>query len=327
MPQPRHRIVDTAATTYYHCISRCVRRAYLCGTDRVSGKSFDHRKQWIVDRIKKLSSVFAIEVCAYAIMSNHFHVVLHIDKSGSANWDMDEIIDRWERLFKLPYLVERYKSGEKLGGLEYDMLVGLVTTWRDRLGDLSWFMRCLNERIARLANAEDSCSGRFWEGRFKSQALLDEGAVMSCMAYVDLNPIRAGVCKSVETSTFTSIHERLVFAGKSGRRGDAEWLKPLRRPGAKNSQRALMMNEFSYFNLVDWTGRAIRCGKRGAIPDHIQPILGKLGIQTDNWVSNIQSLGQKFYRVLGCVERLRQLAKQQNQCWVNGLTTAEEFYC
>jgi len=78
------------------------------------------------------------------------------------------------------------------------------------LKDLSWYMRCLNEKVARMANAEDACTGRFWEGRFKSQALLDEAAVVSCMAYVDLNPIRAGICESLETSAFTSIQERLL---------------------------------------------------------------------------------------------------------------------
>ena len=67
------------STRYYHCISRCVRRAFLCGRDSCTNQSFDHRKRWLVDRMKTLSEVFSIRVCAYSIMSNHFHVVLYVD--------------------------------------------------------------------------------------------------------------------------------------------------------------------------------------------------------------------------------------------------------
>ena len=95
MPKARYRLVDTQTTPYYHCISRCVRRAFLCGKDRFTGKNLDHREQWILDRIKHLSTVFAIDVCAYAIMSNHFHLVLHVDVGQASAWTFDEVIDRW----------------------------------------------------------------------------------------------------------------------------------------------------------------------------------------------------------------------------------------
>ena len=74
MPQPRYTQIDVDATPYYHCISRCVRRAFLCGDDPLSGRNFDHRKSWVVDKLADLTDIFAIRICAYAVLSNHFHL-------------------------------------------------------------------------------------------------------------------------------------------------------------------------------------------------------------------------------------------------------------
>ena len=81
---------------------------------------------------------------------------------------------------------------------------------RTRLADLSWFMKCLAEPVARAANAEDGCKGRFWEGRFKVQLLCDERALLAAMAYVDLNPIRAGMADALADADHTSIQRRLA---------------------------------------------------------------------------------------------------------------------
>jgi putative transposase len=209
MPQPRYRQVSVDDTPYYHCISRCVRRAFLCGEDPLSGFNFEHRRQWIVDRIKLLCSVFAVDLCAYAIMSNHYHIVVRIDAEQLATWSDEEVAHRWMQIFSGPLLMRQYLTNANLTQTELKCIANLFTTWRERLGNLSWFMRCINEPIARMANAEDHCTGRFWEGRFKSQALLDERALLACMAYVDLNPIRAALAKTPEQSDYTSIQERI----------------------------------------------------------------------------------------------------------------------
>ena len=193
MPQPRHRIISLADTPYYHCINRCVRRAFLCGRDSTTGKCYEHRKAQVVERIKLLSTVFAVDICAYAVMSNHYHIVLRVDSSAALSWSSREVAERWCRVFSGHSMVQRWLGGESLSKAERAAVEIRIETWRKRLFDISWFMRCLNEHIARQANAEDGCSGRFWEGRFKSVALLDEAALITCMTYVDLNPIRAGV--------------------------------------------------------------------------------------------------------------------------------------
>ena len=197
MPKPRRLLVDLQSTPFYHCISRCVRRAYLCGDDPLTGMNFDHRKQWLIDRMKTLARIFAIDICSYSTMSNHFHLVLRIDADRGRRLSDEQVVERYGGVF--PKAVKKLK---KVSESERHRLISL---WRERLWDLSWYMRCLNEAIARQANREDGCSGRFWEGRFRSQALLDEGALLTCMSYVDLNPIRAGIADSLEASEFTSI--------------------------------------------------------------------------------------------------------------------------
>ena len=327
MPQARYRLVDIHTTPYYHCIFRCVRRAFLCGHDKFSGKNFDHRKQWILDRIQLLSSVFAIDVCAYAIMSNHFHLVLHVDSDRVRAWTYDEVIGHWLALYKGPELAHKYKVGEPLSRIEQNALSLLVDVWRARLGDLSWYMRCLNEAVARMANKEDRCTGRFWEGRFRSQALLDEAALVSCMAYVDLNPIRAGLSESLEDSEFTSIQERLTIYRKRQKGVKTKtWLQPLAQRNQAIYPIILPIEDACYFDLVNWTGCAIRDDKRGAIPAHIQPILRKLAVNEDNWVNNTQHFGSRFHRALGRLSQFKKLAIRTNSKWINGLLQAKQFY-
>jgi REP element-mobilizing transposase RayT len=210
MPQPRRNQVSLVDTPYYHCVTRCVRRSFLCGVDSYSGQSYEHRRGWIEKRLLFLSTLFAIDICAYAVMSNHVHVVVHVDKDEALKWDVDEVLRRYHKLHNGTFLTQKYVLGDELSPSESISFNETLAQYRLRLYDISWLMRDLNEYIAREANKEDNCTGRFWEGRFKSQALLDESAVLSCMAYVDLNPIRAKMEKNPETSAHTSIKKRTV---------------------------------------------------------------------------------------------------------------------
>lgn len=213
MATPRRLIIDPSQSGVFHCISRCVRRAFLCGRDTASGQNYEHRRAWIRDRLHHLSKLFAIEVHAYAVMSNHLHLVVRTVPEAVEPWSDEQVARRWLQLFAGQRHVPPTASSspptkaEILAFCRDEDKLGVC--WR-RLADLSWFMRCLNEPIARRADHEDGCTGRFWEGRFKCQKLEDEGAILACMTYVDLNPIRAGMADTPETSDFTSGQERMA---------------------------------------------------------------------------------------------------------------------
>jgi len=307
MPQPRHRQVSLDDTPYYHCISRCVRRAFLCGKDSHTGFNFEHRRQWIVDRIKLLCSVFAIDLCAYAIMSNHYHIVIRIDVDEVNQWTDQEIARRWLQIFSGPLLMHQYLGNADLTESELDYVADLIATWRKRLGDLSWFMRCLNEPIARMANAEDHCTGRFWEGRFKSQALLDARAVLACMAYVDLNPIRTAMAQTPEHSDYTSIQERILQPENS-----------CLRPFAEQECDGIPFSLKDYLELVDWGGREIKHHKRGYIPTHTPPILTRLKMEATPVLNYLGKTNQPVFSALGPVSMLRAFALSVGRSFVKG---------
>jgi len=309
MPQPRKRLVSLDDTPYYHCISRCVRRAFLCGKDPLTGFNFEHRRQWIVDRMKLLSSVFAIDLCAFAVMHNHYHVVLGIDTQKAVQWTDQEVAMRWMTLFSGPTVIHRFVAQSKLSASEEACVANLIATWRERLFDLSWFMRCLNEPIARMANHEDHCSGRFWEGRFKSQALLDERALLACMAYVDLNPIRAAIAKTPEQSDFTSVQQRIL-------RPEDESLRPFAE--AADDEHGISFRLKDYLQLVDWAGREIKPGKRGIIPAHTPPILTRLGMDAAPVLDYLSRTEKQAYGALGPVSMLRAFAHSIGQRFVKG---------
>ncbi len=216
MGLPRSKYVKEGQEGVYHCFSRCVRRGFLCGFDALTNRDFSHRKAWLVDRLRYLAAIFAIEVCAYAIMENHYHSILRTRPDIVANWTDREVAARWLTLFPQHRTIG--KSVTQPAEEEIRALANRperIAQLRKRLCSLSWFMARLNEFIARAANKEDGVKGRFWESRFKCQALLDEAAIAACMVYVDLNLIRAGLAATPEESDFTSIQERIRAWQKS----------------------------------------------------------------------------------------------------------------
>lgn len=327
--------IDLDATPYYHCVTRCVRRTFLCGYDKETGQDFSHRKAWIVNRIKQLATIFAIRVCAYAVMSNHYHVVLFVNKNEALEWDENEIKSRWALIF--PRDAQQLTNGQ----LTQEQLQCKLSLWRERLMCISWFMRCLNEPIARFSNLEDRCTGRFWEGRFKSQALLDEGALLSAMTYVDLNPIRAKIATTPETSEFTSIYERIQAVKKHFKKNqDNVSQKIIEKCDSAKQPTKLMPFENSkqlddnfipfklseYLQLTDITGRILRENKRGSISDKLFPILERLNLSATNWLEMIQNLEKNFSHAIGEDKLLIAFGARYSERAPKGSVLAKQFY-
>jgi len=324
MTRARYQQVSLDETPYYHCICRCVRRAFLCGRDHYSGQDYEHRRQWVVERLATLVEVFAIDLCAYAVMSNHYHVVLRVDQARAEAWSCREVATQWMRLFSGPPLVQRWLRDETCEA-ETLKALEIVEQWRSRLYDLGWFMRCLNEHLARLANEEDGCKGRFWEGRYKSQALLDEKALLSCMAYVDLNPVRAGMAATPETSDFTSLQQRSRAVKNTPQGGKAPRLLPLvdsHHIESNDDATIVRMRLMDYLALVDATGRALRADKRGAIDCRAAGILERLGIDETSWLKHMAPRKQRAPLAVGSLAKVKAFAEATGRRWVAGQSLA-----
>ncbi len=326
MPKARNTQISLSDTPYYHCVSRCVRRAFLCGEDTFSNRSYEHRRQWVEDRIHYLTQVFSIDVCAYAVMSNHTHLVLHVHSDKAEAMPTEEVISRWHNVFNGTLLTRQYLVKESREAMREGQLATIEATvkvWRKRLCDISWFMRCLNEYIARQANKEDNCTGRFWEGRFKSQALLDEAALLACMAYVDLNPVRAKMASTPENSDHTSIQYRINAAKRNVA---PKYLMAFVGNPRKSMPNGLPFSLIDYVHLVDSTGRQLREDKRGAIDKTEPPILARLGVSPEHWLELSTGFENCFKQAAGKQAYLGKYCKSQGMQRVSNRSNAIRLF-
>jgi len=361
MTNARKEIRDIEVEQVFHCVTRCVRRAFLCGKDDYSGKSFEHRRGWVRERLKLLAGVFSIDICGYAVMSNHLHVILRSRPDMEKTWSDKEVAKRWLRVFPPSKGGKvRKVTAEDVQALAEDVL--RINKLRERFRDISWFMKCLDEYIARKANGEDECKGHFWEGRFKCQALEEEASVLLVSTYVDLNPIRSKMEQTPEESEFTSVFDRIqsrqarrkikklreqeqekghltpaqrrLILEEKSKLGEDRWLCPLgesRIPELhtkeKGARKAFLSIGFErYLELLEWTGRQIRFGKKGKIPDHLMPIFDRLEIDAEKWLEAVRHFGQWFYRVVGRISILVKRAKKIGRSWLRGQEKCRQVF-
>lgn len=348
MTMARSQVVEEGVVGVYHATSRCVRRAFLCGEDAYTGKNYEHRRQWIQDRLELLSGCYCVDVFSYSVMSSHWHVVLRTRPDLADELSAEEVARRWVRIYP-----RKHNGGPAAQELAVETRLKeiianpqRVETLRLRLGSLSQFMKAMNEQIARRSNREDGVTGHFWESRFKCQALLDEAAILTCMAYVDLNPVRAKMAEGLEDSLFTSAYDRIKAREARQKQevlasmGDA--LHPVHvdklagelRPELDTWLFSLSgdevpvsgLTEAAYLELLDATGRCIRSGKRGVIDPSVMPILESLDINVEKWAEGVARYGSRVYRVVGHIEAICSAAGRSTVKFFKGRELCRELY-
>jgi len=320
-----------------HVMNRTVRRCFLLGDDPLTGKNYDHRKTWMEDELQHLARHAGIDLLCYAILSNHFHLVLRSRPDIVATWDDAEIALRWLMLCPKRRKAERQPAEPKQTDLNAILNnPAKLQEIRSRLSDISWWMRLLSQKIGRRANKDDQEVGKFWQARYRAVRLLDETAILACAAYVDLNPIRAALAETIETSLFTSAQQRAldlrarataakVAASNSGqatpRAGDlSPKLKPIagslcpvglaengsgiglcvHTGGQRASDKGFLpMTTAGYLELLDWTARQLRSDKRGVTPTGTGPLFERLGIEPQAWCELTKNFGRLFSTVAG----------------------------
>ncbi len=312
MTTARSKLVDVSVSRWYHCISRCVRQAFLIGQG--SDSATGDRKVWIERRLKELDAIFSISVGGFSVMDNHLHLLLRLDPETAKAWKDKEVIERWFKLYPPRGSDRKPLPAEKIKELVAKRLSD--ATWiaetRERLSSLSWFMKCLKEPLSRLVNKAEKCSGAFFEGRFKSIAVLDEEALLAICAYIDLNPVAAGIAPTPEASPHTSVKARVEHVQRQGRVADLQaakdgsvagsraakqleetlWLIPIEDRRHVDSTREGMLAGFTlgnYLMLVEHTGRLLREGK-ASITAEVTDILVRLGTSAEAWYARMQKL-------------------------------------
>ena len=297
MTTARRQLVDGEQACDYHIVSRCVRRAWLCGWDRLTRRDYSHRRRWLLERLELLAPCFAVDIYGYAVLSNHFHLVVRYDPKASARWGDEEVASRWVDAFPP---TERGEAVAERKAEARELLLGdpaSLARARRTLGSLSAFMKHVKQPVARRANLEDDCKGHFFEQRFYSGALLSEEALVAAMVYVDLNPVRAGIAKRIEECRDTSIADRLRHNSADAL---AEYLEPV-LSGLKDDAAAAMpppsMAPDDYLGMVRAMAAAIAAPK--------PPTTGRV----TRWLARMSVLGkpQRAYGPGGRLERWAEL--------------------
>jgi len=233
-------------------------------------------------------------------------------------WSDEEVVRRWARVSPPRDRSRRPVAVSKDWIQSRRKDTRGVATARERLQSLSWFMKSLKEPLARLANREEQTRGTFFEGRFKSVAILDDEALLATCAYIDLTPVAAGTAEVPEAGKHTSIRQRVEHVKaqgrarelKAARRGKVSglsaaagleeglWLCPI-EDRRRDSSREGMLEGFSlgdYLLLVDHTGRFFRAEEAVVSPE-LAGIFERQGTSAENWQARLETLARG--RMLG----------------------------
>ncbi|PIE90010.1 MAG: hypothetical protein CR997_08510 [Acidobacteria bacterium] len=368
MAIPRKRQFDKKKINTLHIYNRTVRHAFLM---RKNDEDENHcvRKSIYLNRFKFLLKVFSMESLSYCIMDNHYHLIIRTRPDLVDSWSREEVARRWWQLYPRKRDAQGHPAvptQDELDLVFFDQ-TGRQTpeqrceVLRERLADVSWFMKSLNEYASKVYNKQENCRGAFWEGRYKSQLLADQSAVLAGSVYVDLNPIRAGLAETPEESAYTSgqvrcrsriakrkleklrqkcrrkkenqEHRREIQELKNRiekEANESKWLSPMKAADLSKPYvgvgSLLKVDEEDYLKLLDWTGRQLHKGKVGRIPKDLDSILTRMEVQAENWLETVQKYDHWFYRFVGKVQKITELAKERGKKWLAGTTAAKKAF-
>ena len=340
----RRDIVQPGAGGIYHCWQRCVRRAFLLGMDPLTGKCHTHRREWFIQRLQLLVGCFAIDVCFDAILSNHFHLILRANPRLVKRMGDWEVARRWLRVYPGKRVLDENwiePTDEQVEALVANKKK--LADIRGCLANISCFMAALSEYIARRGNREDDTDGRFFSGRFQCREISHEAGLLVGGMYVDLNLLRAGEAATPESSVFSSVWFRIqarqaASAGSATDPAPDDWLAPLTlqddhlgdvpcASGSRASDKGLLsMSLDQYLQLLDWAGRELQAGKRGAIPADLAPILERLGIEGDALLDTLENFPRLFPRFVGRAEQILERAHEVGKRWLHGVRPARRIF-
>jgi hypothetical protein len=277
----RREIVTDGEVGVYHCVSRCVRRAFLCGKDALTGRSFEHRRGWIRRRLETLAGIFGIDVLGFAAMHNHLHVLLRNRPDIVATWSDEEIGRRWWRL----------------------------TSAFDRIT-----ARQARRELLETSRAKRPVAAHATEAVERGDASAADRRVTA----------DAWLCP-IETESQAESSAVATTAGKTiTQRGKAQQVTVV--PRRASERRFLPMTLDAYLQLLDWTGRQLRAGKRGVIPSDLAPILSRLAVNAESWVATVQHFGRWFHRTVGQPAHLADAAAARGKRWFQGTRYAADAF-
>lgn len=340
----RCEVFDADTIGVYHCYNRIVRRSFLCGFDPHTGNDYSHRREWFYQRLKYLAGHFAIDVLGYAILSNHYHLVLRNRPDQVQAMSDDQVVRAWLMICPQSQKLSGGTAGEPTDAeVRYEQSrPGRVEELRQRLSNPSWLIRQLAQYMGIRCNAEDEIRGHFWESRFGMRRLLDEAAVLACLAYVDLNPIRASMVDSLEAYRYVSIGERLRTLDDQSV-DSSRWLTPLELAGESDGKSVTVVNRLSreelaelvatersqplgclpmkledYVQLLEWlSGKRAAGGDPGANVD-TPLVLRKLRLDPIEFAELVQTFGERFFTAAGCPASLAAEAKRRGRRRLHG---------
>jgi hypothetical protein len=341
----RRKLLGRDRKAVYHCSTRCVRRAFLCGRDPATGRDYSHRRDWILTRAEQLCGLFALVLEFHAVMSNHFHLVLWTLPAVSRRWSDREVARRWltaTRLAKCPTDALPQVNEKAIEKLVKDKKK--FAKLRRRLSSVSWFMGILSENIARRANQEDQAKGRFWESRYRVRECTDQKGILLCGIYVDLNTIKAGEAQSPETARYTSVFQRLLAQPQRKNASDRAdgWLGELTRQAesqqdeqlactSRTGRRAcdlglLPISLGDYVQLLRMTIQLWQSGERRVVPRDLEAMLERLEIHADAWWETLENYEKTFCHAVGSPSSLAGVAQRMEAKHLKGTAACRRVF-